>query len=51
MVFRAKAFCHACRRFQFDSMPLAIIEREAVAIESLRAGDGEAGGRIETAAQ
>ena len=41
----------ARRGFQFDAVPLAVIERERVALVAIAACQGQAGGGIETAAQ
>ena len=42
---------HPRRRLQFDAVPLAVVERERVALVALPARIGQAGGGIEPATQ
>ena len=51
MLAHAKVPGHARRGLEFDLVPLAVIEGERVALETLPAGDSQAGGGIQSSAQ
>ena len=51
MLAHAEVLCDARRRLQLDPMPLAVIERERVALEAVAPGDAQAGGGIQSSAQ
>src|SRR5580704_12143439 len=51
MADRAQAGGDLFRAFELDAMPLAVIERERVAIESIAARERQACGGIQAAAQ
>lgn len=51
MIRRAERFSNLARGTQFDAMPLTVIERERVALESSAPGVSEAGGGIQSSAE
>ncbi len=51
MLVGAEVLGYSTGGFELDAMALAVIERQAIAFKCLPAGDGEAGGGIETTAE
>ena len=51
MLAHAKVPGHARRRLELDPVPLAVIERERVALEAVAPGHAQAGGGIQSSAQ
>jgi hypothetical protein len=48
---RSERLDHAVSSGQFGAMPLAIIERQAIALEALASGNGETSSGIESAGE